>query len=214
MNSATRAVTTPRKAHPLGLLHRYGGVTAAVLVIVLSATGIALNHSDELRFDERRLHSRWLLNLYGIESPEIKSFRLGSRYLSSDGTTIYLNARPIARPGHGIDQVYPHPEGMRVDSNDEAWLFTSGGDLLEVLDASVAGQSASRSAPVASLPAELRAELERNTPGDGITVERLLLDLHSGRLIGRAGVWLADFAAVLFILLALSGLWLWSKTRR
>ena len=41
--------------------------------------------------------------------------------------------------------------------------------------------------------------------------ERLLLDLHSGRLGSHLGRWLMDSAAVLFILLALSGIWVWAQ---
>lgn len=41
-----------------------------------------------------------------------------------------------------------------------------------------------------------------------ITWERLLLDLHSGRLFGNLGVWLVDLVGVVIILLALSGVWL------
>jgi len=42
--------------------------------------------------------------------------------------------------------------------------------------------------------------------GQGLTVERVLLDLHSGRILAAAGVWLMDVVAVCMIVLALSGL--------
>lgn len=59
----------------------------------------------------------------------------------------------------------------------------------------------------ASLPVELRDYLEQKSPG--ISLERFLLDLHSGRLFGSAGVYLMDAMAILFIVLALSGIWAW-----
>lgn len=40
-----------------------------------------------------------------------------------------------------------------------------------------------------------------------LTYERLLLDLHSGRLFGKWGPYLMDLAAAIMILLALTGLW-------
>jgi uncharacterized iron-regulated membrane protein len=49
--------------------------------------------------------------------------------------------------------------------------------------------------------------------GTGLPVERVLLDLHSGRILGRAGVYLVDAAAILFLLLAISGVWLWTRRR-
>ncbi len=44
--------------------------------------------------------------------------------------------------------------------------------------------------------------------------ERLLLDLHSGRLFGQWGVWLFDIAALCIIFLALSGVWNWLQLRK
>jgi uncharacterized iron-regulated membrane protein len=45
-------------------------------------------------------------------------------------------------------------------------------------------------------------------------VERVILDLHSGRFFGKLGPWLFDIAALLLILLSLSGAWIWLKRRR
>ncbi|MDH3900042.1 MAG: PepSY domain-containing protein, partial [Gammaproteobacteria bacterium] len=61
--------------------------------------------------------------------------------------------------------------------------------------------------------AELRSALQQAWRGTGLTLERLLLDLHSGRILGSWGVYLVDAAAVLFLLLAISGVWLWGKRR-
>jgi hypothetical protein len=46
-----------------------------------------------------------------------------------------------------------------------------------------------------------------------ISIERLLADLHTGRLGGDIGPWLVDASAVALIVLALSGLWLFARTR-
>lgn len=47
-----------------------------------------------------------------------------------------------------------------------------------------------------------------------LPVERVLLDLHSGRIFGRYGHWLMDAAAGLIMVLALSGFWMWFRRRR
>lgn len=41
--------------------------------------------------------------------------------------------------------------------------------------------------------------------------ERVMLDLHSGRLFGAYAVWIWDMLALALFLVALSGLWLWLK---
>ncbi len=66
-------------------------------------------------------------------------------------------------------------------------------------------------AVAASPPPALRAALQQAYRGTGLTLERLLLDIHSGRILGSRGVYLVDAAALLFLLLASSGLWLWGR---
>jgi uncharacterized iron-regulated membrane protein len=57
------------------------------------------------------------------------------------------------------------------------------------------------------LPGALRERLRyANAPAD-LTWERLLQDVHSGRLFGSFGVWVVDLAGVLMVALALTGLW-------
>jgi len=49
--------------------------------------------------------------------------------------------------------------------------------------------------------------------GNGLKLERVILDLHSGRIFGHYGVYLMDAAAIALLWLSLSGLWVWSKRR-
>ncbi len=63
------------------------------------------------------------------------------------------------------------------------------------------------------LPTGLEQDLLYLYRGKGLSLERLLLDLHSGRLLGNAGVYIVDVAALLFIFLALSGSWMWWRRR-
>jgi len=59
--------------------------------------------------------------------------------------------------------------------------------------------------------AALRAALQETYRGTGLTLERVLLDIHTGRILGETGVFLVDAAALLFLVLAISGLWLWAR---
>ncbi|MDH3871185.1 MAG: PepSY domain-containing protein [Gammaproteobacteria bacterium] len=62
-------------------------------------------------------------------------------------------------------------------------------------------------------PDALHAALVDAYRGSGLSLERVLLDLHSGRILGNWGVYLMDAAAILFLLLAITGVWLWGKRR-
>lgn len=65
-----------------------------------------------------------------------------------------------------------------------------------------------------SLPQALVAALAPQAAGDEITMERLVLDLHSGRLLGIQGPWLMDALALAMVVLALSGLMAWRRDQR
>lgn len=49
--------------------------------------------------------------------------------------------------------------------------------------------------------------------GRGLTTERVLLDLHSGRIFGEYGIYLMDAAAVAMLWLSGSGIWVWWRRR-
>ena len=68
------------------------------------------------------------------------------------------------------------------------------------------------SAP-ATAPPELRERVRAHARAHFISWERLLIDLHSGRLFGVVGVIVADVAALLLLLLALLGMLLWGRRK-
>ena len=59
------------------------------------------------------------------------------------------------------------------------------------------------------LPEPLENALLEQYRGSDLNWERVLLDLHSGRLFGVIGNWLMDFVAICILVLAASGLRLW-----
>ena len=67
-----------------------------------------------------------------------------------------------------------------------------------------------------SVPAELSISEQRaceEALAPGISVEQLLLDLHSGRFAGRYGPLVVDLLALLLAILSLSGAWLFLVPR-
>jgi len=61
----------------------------------------------------------------------------------------------------------------------------------------------------AATPAELAQTLNRNYRGHGLSLERVLLDLHTGRLFGSLGVLIVNTASVMLLVLVISGFILW-----
>ena len=65
----------------------------------------------------------------------------------------------------------------------------------------------------APLPEHIRDAHRAHLALPGIHWERVLLDLHSGRLFGRVGVWVINGFGVLICALAISGVWSWFSRR-
>ncbi len=58
---------------------------------------------------------------------------------------------------------------------------------------------------ITSLPTYIENKLIAQYKGRQVTLERFILDIHSGSFFGKAGSWAIDAAAVIFIFLAFSG---------
>ena len=65
-----------------------------------------------------------------------------------------------------------------------------------------------------SQPQPLPEQLTTLTIASEITLERFILDLHSGRAIGGWGVWLIDAVALCLILLIVSGYLSWRERHK
>ena len=63
-------------------------------------------------------------------------------------------------------------------------------------------------------PAELQKSITNLYRGEGLSLERVLLDLHSGRIFGSIGVLIYDLLALALGFLSISGLVLWFRGRR
>lgn len=232
--------------------HRRLGALVAVLVLLLSLTGIALNHTEALGLDERYVTSGWLLDWYGVEPPEGGfGFVAGDRRITLLGDHLYAGRRLVGEPFnalHGavvaegmlaiaadgdvllltpelelverLDRYQGVPEGLRdLGVTDEGRLVVRTESGLWLADeqwlswSSIPERGGIGWAAAAEPPAALLADLRRDFRKRMLTLERALLDLHSGRLFGRFGPWVMDLAALLMAVLAVSGFWLWTASR-
>lgn len=63
------------------------------------------------------------------------------------------------------------------------------------------------------MPALLRQAIAQDWRARQLHWERVLQDLHSGRLFGIVGEWLSNLAALGLLFLSVSGIWMWWKRR-
>jgi len=64
-----------------------------------------------------------------------------------------------------------------------------------------------------AMPASLEDDLASYFRGKGISVERVVLDVHSGDILGKYGTWFADLLGAFLVLISMTGLWLWARRR-
>ena len=240
-----------RLLRSLYIWHRYIGISTAVFVIVLTVTGLVLNHTDELDLDSSYIQSDLLLDWYGIDSSgELTSYTSGTVSVTAVNDRVFWDNEPLSHISAPLTGLLVYSEFVVIAAGGVLTLYTVDGELIEKLE-HVAGVPADILAigitaqellaaktaqgiyltddgmlewrkadnpevlwSVASpVPDELKEVLQATYRGTGLPVERVLLDLHSGRIFGRAGVYLVDAAAILFLLLAISGVWLWTRRR-
>lgn len=116
-----------------------------------------------------------------------------------------IGAAPIKSVGlHANDTI-------AVKSSGRVWLADT--DFLKWRQAEETMTALNWSLPEPA-PDDLQRAITRSYRGEGPSLERLLLDLHSGRLFGSAGVLVYDLLALALGFLSISGLILWFRSRR
>jgi hypothetical protein len=228
--------------------HARIGLAAALFFLFLVVSGIALNHTDALKLDQRSVAAAWLMRWYGLQADApTRGFKLGEQYLSWDAQQWTFDARIVASR-------LPQPVGAvrigevcYVATRDALLLYAPDGKLIDkitgealpalplvnlashaaqVVVGTAQGNFVSRDgidwAPLSldpewshavALPASLASTL-RTVYAPSIDSERLLLDLHSGRIFGRYGPILIDMAALALLALAISGVWMYVRAAR
>lgn len=216
--------------------HRRVGVVAALFVLMLVGTGLLLNHSHDLGLDQKPLESTFWRKIYGLPPLAAASYRLGSHELAIRSGKLYLDESMLAdcerllgmvQSAGQVLVVCPKrlvlmtPDGQLIDQADglrgvppglsavrkqgDKVVLESAHDRYAVnLDDLSVHSLGGAAEPPPSVEAPPEPMPSAATPE--VTRERLLQDIHSGRILGRFGPWLVDAMAVLFAVLAVSGL--------
>lgn len=245
---------TRRGQRLVGLLwrwHRRTGVLLFLFVLLLTTTGLALNHSSALGLDKRFVEWNWLSARYGDNSHDLRSFKISGHWVSrTQSGRVFLDAQEVGSCRGDLLGVAERQPLYIVGCAEELLLITSSGQLVESVNAStglptpLAGialvgdkiavqgvegwryvdldqlqfdQALPSGATIVQqgqgeLPVNIRSAIPASERW--LTWERVLLDLHSGRLLGSAGIWLMDAVAILLACVAFSGVTMWWFHRR
>jgi hypothetical protein len=215
--------------------HRRIGVVLGLYLFWMAGSGVLLHHAADLGLDRQLLESPFWLARYGVSPPHhfrigVKEFVLGGQGLST-GPTLLGECRTLL----GVAVV---PDSRLLVCENRLLLLTPQGELVEQTDGGrgLSGpftamaarnnqvwlRQAGSGAVLALDPMDFSLHPATEALPDGVWLspvaapaalsgERLLQDLHSGRLLGRFGPWLVDFLAIAVLGLAVSG---WALARK
>jgi hypothetical protein len=163
-------------------------------------------------------NGRWLLDgkTSGTTLPEpLGVIELADTFVVASGAALYV----FGEDGELIEKLQPGAlPGVPVraiGSSARSIVLRTATGIFMSADALSWRPSSPRSvlwsAPADLSIAERRAYEDALTPG--VSVQQLLLDLHSGRFAGRYGPLVVDFLALLLAVLSLTGAWLFLVAR-
>jgi len=229
--------------------HRFIGVIISLPVLLVSITGIALNHSDSLGLNRTQVSNSTVLNQYGmVPDQPIASFEDSGVWASMLGKQIFLNGERVSsssgkligfQSDHNIYHLLTSKELLLISAKEQLLIDKLGSETLPPAATGITKKDGAvfvsnpegvfqlskgkdRFAPAkafpfptreqTSLPEEFKDKILKNYRGEGISLWRVVLDIHSGAFFGRLGVFLADLTALALIVLTLTGLYNWWKT--
>lgn len=220
--------------------HRRLGLAAAVLIVMVSITGVLLNHTGSFQLAKHYPQSAFWLWPYAQDANH--GIVLDDVVLQQTVDAVLLNDEPIL-------PCEPPLISAVSTEQDTLWLLCRRNilllqhhQLIEAIEHSLLGANINHLAktdhevvirdgdqwfvldtlsmqtgnPV-SAPLELPkidvlpAALQRN---HSISWQKIMQDLHSGRFFGDVGVFVIDVAAIILLMLALSGFWIWYSRRK
>jgi len=112
------------------------GAAIALFVLLLSITGILLNHSSDLKLDKRYLTWPWLLEHYGVSEVQADAvYLLEQSVISQFGTEIFVDAKPVTNAQRPLLGGIVLDEVMVLATDDALILLNSDGEFIERMSA-------------------------------------------------------------------------------
>lgn len=225
-------------------LHRYIGLASAIVLIMLSMTGIALNHTEYLKLDSQMIKSSTILDWYGIQAPnKLTTFKTKNNWLTQAKQSIYFNSTLLLKSEKQLIGIVETDAFIVIALSDSLHLLSLDGEIIEhisfnsidkigltqqqeivlktdskilISNDELVSWHPSKLVRIhwstpSQTPKTISNKINQNFRSSILPMERVILDLHSGRLFGLAGVIIVDISGVFLILLALSGCAIWLK---
>ena len=192
--------------------HRRIGITSAVFVLVLAVSGILLLLSGPLSLDTTNLRGAWVSKVYNlIPKSQILGVDMGNGnwVVSVDGL-VYVGEKLPVSISSPLLTVDAQGEFIALYSENETIFVMTDGQIVE-RQARAGELSGAKLIPV---PQHIELQILKRYSGQGMPASRVILDIHTGRVLGKFGPWVMGLASALLIALSLSGIVMWSTAGR
>lgn len=123
-----------KKIVSLYLWHRYIGLFAAIFIILISITGIALNHTDTLNLSATYLKTPMLLDHYNIQTPRnIQHFKTNQHAVIQADDMIFIDQQLVYSTNNKLIGSVPFGDFLIVSLSNKLLLFDQQHQLVETL---------------------------------------------------------------------------------
>ena len=114
--------------------HKNIGITSAIFVVMLSITGLMLNHTESLEMNKHFIQNKLLLDLYDIgPRQEPHGFKVGAHWIIQIGERVYFNKTQLMDDVNKLLGVVPTSEYLVVAVDNQILLLTKSGQVIERL---------------------------------------------------------------------------------
>lgn len=112
--------------------HRWLGIISACFLLIVSFTGLALNHTERLGLDTIHVRNGFILNRYGMQSAsDVDSYRIHQTdTLSHLQGTLYYNGTPLTDASKPLALVEGNPI-TAIATENKLITLTTDGQLIE-----------------------------------------------------------------------------------
>ncbi|ORU91353.1 MAG: hypothetical protein A6F72_02050 [Cycloclasticus sp. symbiont of Poecilosclerida sp. N] len=123
------------KSLSLYIWHRYAGLSAAIFVIFITITGIALNHTDDLTLKNRHISTGFLLSHYSVKAPVvITRFKTASHTITQADDKLFINDSKAFSIRSPLTGATPYFEFTVIALTDKLLLTDSSNSIIQTLD--------------------------------------------------------------------------------
>ena len=208
LNHTDRLQLAHREIQSPWLMEWYGLKAEVPEQGYLTAHGYAICNAQDCMVNGQKLQ--------GVSERLLGMIELQETYYLATKTSIHLYDKDLRKIERLTGSSLPETTIERIGHDHENLLVEGHGSVYSSRDGltweSHAGHDAEWSVAV-PLPGD-KAEAARKALAPGLPLERVILDLHSGRIFGRFGPLLMDIAAIALIVLSFSGSWIYLRSIR